>query len=485
MFYGIVYGMIAVATATMAILYFVKYKQNEKFQRVCSIVAKVLALTYCTFVFVSFFLPDGFALSLGSQEALDKREGWFAFSRWLNAVNFVVLPVAAFSSNKTFKKIACTYCLIISLITIGLYAKNIMYLTSQDGRGLSTLPYAGAGFKAFLINPIFRSTVFGIMCFVEVMAGVFIWFSGKVRFEFRNWKAYMVDILVTLGIFINVLPIYAMQYMVGYTGIILDQYNIVHLLWLAMIAAEIVILYFIFKKKSYETKWLVCTVLAICLFLQYNSFFQCIGSINPKRLPVQLCNIGAYLILIALLFKSRSLFNFTIIINVVGVLFAVAIPDIDGEGLGYLWNLHFLYEHQNVFVVPVLALILGVFPRLDKKALFNCLIGFCCYFVAVLIVGTIMNGVAVTTGNDYFEVNWLFMFLAKDAAKLLPGVAKLFNINWQMGNYVVYPVIQGLVLVVFLAACTGIYFFIKLCYLIHDKIYAKKMPDTEKINSRV
>lgn len=112
---------------------------------------------------------------------------------------------------------------------------------------------------------------------------------------------------------------------------------------------------------------LVLYILALSLLMQYNQMFGAI-SINIERLPFQLCNIGSYLILVALITKSKKIFNFTVIVNVVGVRFALAVPDLDGEGLFYLYNMHFILEHTNVLVVPILALLLNIFPRLDKKS---------------------------------------------------------------------------------------------------------------------
>ena len=66
-------------------------------------------------------------------------------------------------------------------------------------------------------------------------------------------------------------------------------------------------------------------------------------SMSIKRLPFQLCNIGAYLILLSLITENKRIFNFTLIVNVIGVLFALFLPDLDGEGLFYLYNMHFIF----------------------------------------------------------------------------------------------------------------------------------------------
>ena len=213
--------------------------------------------------------------------------------------------------------------------------------------------------------------------------------------------------------------------------------------------------------------------MSLSLVLQYTQMFSAI-SINIERLPFQLCNIGAYLILFSLITQNKSLFNFTVIVNVVGVMFALSMPDLDGEGLFYLYNMHFVLEHTNVLIIPILALAFKLFPRLDKKSLKDCLIGFSIYFVSVLFLGTLFNTIASITNNSFYYANYLFMFDKVKAVKLIPSLGVLFDIKFNIGKHIVfYPVLQILVFIVFTAVCIGMYYLIQLIYLIKDKIIQK------------
>ena len=201
-------------------------------------------------------------------------------------------------------------------------------------------------------------------------------------------------------------------------------------------------------------------------------------SINIERLPLQLCNIGSYLILFTLIFKSKKLFDFTIIVNVVGVLIALVVPYLDNEGLFYLYNMHFILEHTNVIVVPILALSLGVFPRLDKKSLKHFLIGFASYFALVLVLGTIFNAIAKSTGNNFYSANYLFMFDKKTAAELIPFTESLFDINFSIGSLTLYPITQSLIGIVFTILCLAVYGVIRLIYFVKDKINKLNVKNT-------
>jgi len=136
--------------------------------------------------------------------------------------------------------------------------------------------------------------------------------------------------------------------------------------------------------------------------------------------------------------------------------------------------MHFIFEHTNVIVVPILALLLKEFGRLDKKSLLNFFLGFLIYFVLVFILGTIFNGVQAKTGNDFWHANYLFMFDQETAAEFIPFLGSLFDINFSIGIFTFYPIMLLVVYVVFNIICFVVFFTIQLIYLIRNKIINKK-----------
>jgi hypothetical protein len=128
--------------------------------------------------------------------------------------------------------------------------------------------------------------------------------------------------------------------------------------------------------------------------------------------------------------------------------------------------MHFIFEHTNVLVVPILALLLKIFDRLDMKSLKHFLVGFLIYFVGVFVLGTTFNGIATATGNSFWEANYLFMFDQETAADFVPFLGKLFDFNFSVGIFTFYPLMLVTVYLVFNAICLLVFFAIQGIYLV-------------------
>lgn len=449
-------------------------KNKEKFSSIVSKTLKITVVVYCVILFLSIFLPDAFALCINEENLIfDFKNISFAIVRWFTTLSFIMLPLAVFYKNRTIRNIAIYFCSLMTLISMFYYPAYLEAFTSTAGRGLNSISVLSPAFKSFLINPIFRSFVLGLTIVLGLSIPVILAVEEKHLFNVKNVKEWLNFGLVLVFSIFGCLPIYVPQHLFGYSNIIFDAWTLPHIIWILSVIVEIVALYFIFRRKDAEVKHLVCMVMSLALLLQYNQMFSAI-SINIARLPLQLCNIGSFLVLFSLIFKNKIIFNFTVIVNVVGVLFALAMPDLDGEGLFYLYNIHFILEHTNVIIVPILALLFGLFPRLDKKAFKHYLIGFIIYFASVWLLGTIFNSVALSTGNDFWNANYLFMFDQEVAAGFIGFLGALFNPVWRIGNFAIYPLMQLVVFVIFNVICLIVFFTIQLIYLVKDKIYKKK-----------
>lgn len=483
LFYILVPIIFLAIVGVFCLVKYLAFKDDEKFDKVMSKMLKVLVCTYCSLQLLSILLPDSFAISLSKETAGSGLMQGMAVLRWFASVAFVALPIAVFYKNRTIRNIAIYFCMAVSIAQIACYGDYISEFTGAAGRGLNSLPVSD-GFKQFLLNPTFRGIWFGIIMVLQMVIPVVLAIQEKHVFNVKDGKEWGYFFLCLPFLIISVIPTYVPQYLFGYSDVVFGRYSWLHFAWVAFIVVEIVVLYFIFRKKSKDDKMVMLFVLALSLMMQYNSLFGII-SLNIKRAPLQLCNIGAYLVLISLITKNKKIFNFTVIINVVGVILAVAVPDLEGKGFFYLYNMHFILEHTNVLVVPVLALLLKIFPRLDKYALRDCIVGFTIYFVSVWVLGTVFNAIALKTGNSFWSANYMFMFDVKAAKGMLPFTEALFNINFKIGYGTFYPVIFFIVYVVFALICVGLYFAIRLIYLIKDKIVAKKVAiavvnDTEQ-----
>lgn len=476
MFYIILLSIAIVLIATYCILKYCVFKENEKFKKIIDKILKVSVVVYACLMLASVLLPDAFALCYSAEElsTMPARYG-YAIVRWFSMVSFVCLPIAVFYKNRTIRNIAIYFGLAVSIAQICFYPQYLADFTSTAGRGLNSIPVISEGFKQFLINPTFRSLWFGLILCLQIVVPVVLAIQEKHVFNFKDKKEYLYFLICLPLVILSATPIYVMQHLFGYSNIIFTAYSLIHICWFLFLIVEIVALYFIFRKQSTETKMVLLFVLSLSLIMQYLQMFSAI-SINIERLPFQLCNLGSFFILFSLITKNKKLFNFTVIINVIGVLFALVSPDLDGKGLFYLYNMHFILEHSNVLVVPMLALLLNVFPRLDKKALCDCLLGFTIYFICAWAVGTMFNAIALKTGNDFYAANYLFMFDSAKASKLLgDGITKLFT-SFKIGYARFYPIIQLLIYIIFMSICVLLWLAIQLIYKIKDKINKKKQP---------
>ena len=473
MFYLFFFLFLAVLLGTYFVCKYALNFDNDKFKSVMNRTLKISVIVYCSIVLVTILLPNAITLSY-DQDILDTNpiKSGIVILNWLSCIAFIVLPISVFFKNRTIRNIAIYFCTIITLLQIGFYNQFIELYTSPNGRGLNSISVIGENFKSFLLNKTFRSFVIGIIWSLELSIPVILAVEEKHIFNVKSPREWLYSLLTLILVFLSCTPIYAPQHLFGYTDVIFDAWTLPHIIWLVLVITEIITLYFVFRNKEEDIKRIMLFILSLSLLLQYNQMFGAI-SLNIKRLPLQLCNIGSYLILIALMTKSKKIFDFTIIVNVVGVLFALALPDLDGEGLFYLYNMHFVLEHTNVLVVPILALLLNIFPKLDKQSLKVFFWGFLIYYLSVFVLGTIFNGIAVATDNSFWSANYLFMFDQEVAAGFVPIFGKLFNPTLKLGVFRIYPIIQIVVYLVFNLICFAVFGTILLIYFLKNKTTKK------------
>ena len=72
---------------------------------------------------------------------------------------------------------------------------------------------------------------------------------------------------------------------------------------------------------------------------------------------------------------------------------------------------------------------------MKKKDIFIAIEGFAFYFLFVLILGGIFQGIYEKTGNDYFSCNYLFMFNKEATTKIVGFVGPLFDIRFKIFNF--------------------------------------------------
>jgi hypothetical protein len=211
---------------------------------------------------------------------------------------------------------------------------------------------------------------------------------------------------------------------------------------------------------------MLCVFLTVVLFFHYDSLY--LMGFTVDRLPIQLCNLASYLYLIAIPFKRQGLFQFCFIANMTGTLIAILMPDLSSGAFGF-WIMHFILEHSLVMMIPVLAMGLRLFPRVNKTALKYSLIGFTVYFIFCLIAGMILNGYSDVTG---YRVNYFFLFDLEKAFNYFPIFTFTENVHWQFGRFEVYPIFVLLMFVMFQLLTVCYYLAVRFVYKFEDDHFA-------------
>lgn len=455
------------------------FLQKKKGGDIISRIIRISAIVFIAFMMLNNFLPDFFVRSQ-RESTLAKLEGtdaaFHAVLRWLNSASFIVIPLAVFQKSKYFEKIATYFCLPVAIVNFACTYQYINYYITPvlpDGSGLQTLPFASESFKNFLVNEGFRLVFIGIICLSQLIALSFITFKNLKNLKLAKNDA-LPFALILLGSIYIALPTYATQYLFGWGSLKISSFSALHFVWIFAIVGIIVGFYFLFRNKSYDAKHHFLIALAWALMMQYSQFYTASGNLGIDSIPLQLCNLGAYLALIMLITKNEKLFHFTLIVNVVGALIAIMILDI-GEGQIFrIWTVHFIVAHTKVLVIPILALVLKIFKPIDKKMIKHFSIGFSMYFLLILVLGSIcgifyrvfadpaLSAIGKETPmQQFFYYNDLYMFDKQIAGDLVGFTDPLFDIGKiTIGSLEISPLVVLFVYVVFMAFCLSIAFFI-------------------------
>lgn len=478
MFYAIFFTL---AIGSVLAMYFTKItkKNNPLVEKI----AKIAVVVWMALYFLNLFLPDGLVLRSYADISYYATGEHIpmVMLRWCNDVAFLVLPVAVFFDKKLFFRVTGYFLSIVCLLTAIFYFKNIGYLTSELGAGIANIRFLSENFTNFLRSEGFRGTYFGIITYLEfiliayVILRNFDLFKNDMLALFKG-KINVKELLLGLGafvlLFLSIIPIYAPQYIFkGYnpdpSGTAFDNFRIgtpFHFIWIAFVIIEGIVLTLLFRKKDYLTRYIVILMLSLSLVMQYNQMFTCIGEITAHRMPFQLCNMAGLFILVTILTRSEKMYHFTLVINAVGALIALALCDTTAYGVAYVMNVHYILEHTNVIIAPILCATLGLFPKLKTKHIIDFIVGWAVYFTFILLVGGTFYGIYQLGGPnaDYFDCNYLFIFDKASTSNILGFTGQFFDINVNLFGFFPLNLTQLLVFVAFPIICTGAFFLMKL-----------------------
>lgn len=454
MYQGIVFGT-TLSLIIIALLIFRKLN-IERF----NVFLKITTIVFLLVGFFRFFLSDSFIDSVNSGIIFDNVDLSQTILRWGYYLNYAILPMSVFFKNRLFRNIASYFCLPFS-IACAIYFNDFMpFFLDPAGRGIH-------------FDPAFRYAYFCIELILAIFIPIITQIKYKHVFNVKSgieWRNFFICLPLIL---LQMIPVYIPQHIFGYTGVSPDAYSGYHFIWIAITLIEIFVLYKLFNFKTFNERYMLCVFLTIVLFFHYDSLY--LMGITLPRLPVQLCNMAAYFYIICIPLRLKKMFNFCFICNIVGTIIATVTPDFSSGALGF-WNMHYMYEHMLVLIIPALCMGLRIFPRINKHSLKHMVIGFSCYFVFCLTLGTILNGYSDVTG---VRVNYFFLFNTDTVFKRLPFLKFTESLTIYLGRFTINPIYVSIIYGGFLFLCVLFYWLVIKLYDYVDDHYELRKSKIE------
>lgn len=450
------FNIIIIIFVTIILFTLISISKKKFGENKILIVCKILAITFFSLAVIRNFFNDSFIWVINGGvygETLYKETDIFhSLVRWLSLLSYMIYPVAVYFSVRIYRNITIYFCLPVAILVLINYEKFIMYFTENSGR-------------AIYLPEIYRRIEFSLEVIIMILIPLILRFVLKhkinIRDKFDWWGLSVIPFMLLI-----VIPVTLPQSLFGFTNNFMKPLSFENLMWVVTALLIFVLLYFLLRFKSRELRYSFLIFLALYLFYHYNSIY--LMDLNLSRLPFQLCNLGAYLILISLLVKKKSFFDFILIGNVSGAMIAFAFPDVS-EGMLSFWNIHFYIEHTWVFILPLLTVALRIMPRPNRKSSINFTIGFSIYFIFCVIAGVIINSFVYVEGHPVLnKVNYFYIF-DDTVANVIPAIKFVWKYPLVISGFTFYPIYILIIYVLFVGFCFVVnWVYIKLLVIADD-----------------
>lgn len=256
------------------------------------------------------------------------------------------------------------------------------------------------------------------------------------------------------------------------------DFNTEHILFLLSNAVVFAAMFIPLRKADENSKRFALCVVALAAVFNffYVGLFGDGMKIDLGALPFHLCNAATVLIFCAFAFKREELFYFNLFVNVLGCVFAMLMPNYDKSD--YWWtysNFRFWFNHVTSFILPIIALSLGVFNRPKFKSMLKAIGIFACYFLIVAVLNAWFS--------NYGSVNYFFIndnFFFDKIGGLGTGLKDNFVWEFYIGklNFRFYPLFHALVFVVFVVLMFVVWYVYDFFFNVadsHKAIHYKKL----------
>lgn len=448
--------------------------KNKLGEKRIDLILKILSISLFALAFVRCFLNDRFIWVINGgtygESYYKDQDVLQSLLRWGITFAIVVYPCAVFFSKRIFKNWAIYFCLPVAIVSLAFYDRFLYYFTTNSGRAIMTADW-------------FRHLEFSLELILLILIPLLLRFCKGHRFNIRSgaeW-GYFLGVL-PLGLLVTV-PVTLPQSLFGFSKLYMKLFSPQHIMWLVVILMLFVCLYFAFRFKDRESRLSLCTFLALFLFYHYNQIY--LMDLVMSRLPFQLCNLGSYLVLLAIIIRKPAFFDFVLLANVPGAMIAFLAPDVK-EGMLSYWNIHFYIEHTWVFVIPLLLVALRVVERPKKNGYKHFFIGFTIYFLFCAASGILANCALYDPEHWFFnKVNYFYLFNTT-VLNALPFLSFTYKYPITWGGYTFYPLYMLLIYILYSVFCMAFYwFYLQLCKVGDDHFKMRSIKiDRNRNNGR-
>ena len=419
--------------------------------------ARLVALIYSALFFVRF---------LGGRPLIQETLGLNVYSPFgPQGGGMVILSAVLFWLIYAVQLAAITYPFFekhIPLVTpIVRYVAAVVYAASIVALPILNRAQNGDGAEGFH----YRLLAFALELGVGLGLAIFqITRQKRSRFQ---WKNLLTTVAIFVGMVAIAMPHWIPQafFGLGDPGIVVQDFTLIHRLFIYGSVIFGVGVHFLFAKCEYEQKRYaliyisMATMISFCYNYDFSIFIQLEGW------PLHLCNTAMFIIPLVLIFKMEKLYYFTIFINVLGAFFAMIMPDTDGLNWLSAGSVQFWCNHYMAMLLPLLLMSLKIFARPKMKQFIYSLVAFFGYYVLVLFMNAWLT--ARGTPVDFFFIN--SDFIAEKLGKWAEDLRKI-TFQFQLGDLtlLLYPVYQSLYFVVYIVLSFAMWFLYEQAFEITD-----------------
>ncbi len=327
-----------------------------------------------------------------------------ALLKWATYFTFAVAMIQPFYSKKNLKDYVAFFAPVVLLLN-GIFLKPFAVVVTGDA-----------------LYTDYRIVFYAIcLCLTACISGAaLVSYVKNKDFKCIGKRLAHASLFVAIW-FMAFMPLYFLQLCFGYIGQETAGFTFTHRLLIYACIAFMFGGYFVFRKKSMEERSFFVVFLALSGFLQYFSF-------NAQRsglgaFPLHLCNTAIVLMLFAYMFKWNSVFYFTYLVNVLGAMLAIILPNTGENLLTDSGALVFWYNHTHAFVLPIFGVALGLFPRPNIKMMYKAIGAFTVYVLTVTFLNGWLNNSPSLNPGGAEEIDYFFLygnFFVDKFAFLLP-----------------------------------------------------------------